>query len=88
MIENTTFVKHIFFLEIDECTEEPCRNGATCQDGFQSYTCYCAEGFAGEQCQIGKTPYIKDLMKIMSISMYILLSTIPSQTSLFNFHFC
>ena len=36
---------------IDECAEEPCRNGAACVDGIAEYTCNCLPGYEGDQCQ-------------------------------------
>ena len=31
-------------VNIDECASQPCVNGATCQDGINSYTCQCSPG--------------------------------------------
>ncbi|KAI8486341.1 hypothetical protein Bbelb_358400 [Branchiostoma belcheri] len=39
---------------IDDCTPEPCANGATCYDELDTYTCACAPGFAGDKCTIGE----------------------------------
>jgi hypothetical protein len=38
---------------ISGCKDEPCLNGGTCSDGATppSYTCACAPGFAGNNCQ-------------------------------------
>ncbi|XP_019645304.1 PREDICTED: fibropellin-1-like [Branchiostoma belcheri] len=36
--------------EIDECASNPCQNGATCQDGVNSYTCTCLPGYEGDTC--------------------------------------
>jgi len=41
----------VCFLDIDSCLAAPCQNGGQCQDGFNSYTCTCSDGFQGEQCQ-------------------------------------
>ena len=30
----------------------PCQNG-TCEDGFETFTCNCSPGFAGELCDLG-----------------------------------
>lgn len=35
-------------VNIDECESEPCQNGATCEDGTNSYACLCSAGFQGE----------------------------------------
>ena len=39
---------------IDECAGDPCRNGAYCLDGLNSFTCTCAPGFTGKLCENGK----------------------------------
>ncbi|XP_035671980.1 fibropellin-1-like, partial [Branchiostoma floridae] len=38
-------------INFDECSSAPCQNGATCQDGFYSFTCQCAPGFTGTLCE-------------------------------------
>lgn len=38
---------------IDECGPvNPCQNGATCTDGVNMYTCSCASGWTGHNCQV------------------------------------
>ena len=37
---------------IDECVVEPCKNGATCIDGSNNYTCNCVAGYTGFDCEI------------------------------------
>lgn len=34
----------------DECEVNPCRNGGTCSNGSQGFSCDCAPGFAGPTC--------------------------------------
>ena len=34
-------------INIDDCNEESCKNGGTCEDGINSYSCKCIEGFEG-----------------------------------------
>ena len=43
--------------DIDECASSPCQNGATCVDGLNQYSCECALGFMGRNCQISKNTY-------------------------------
>eukprot|EP00058_Branchiostoma_floridae_P005492 XP_002590980.1 hypothetical protein BRAFLDRAFT_69469 [Branchiostoma floridae] len=42
--------------DIDECSNAPCHNGATCQDGVNSFTCQCAPGYTGTLCET--VPYV------------------------------
>lgn len=37
---------------MNECHSNPCRNGATCIDGINRYTCKCVPGFTGAHCEI------------------------------------
>ena len=43
-----------FFLDINECDNNPCQNGGSCVDGIDSYACKCQTGFYGAQCQTSK----------------------------------
>jgi hypothetical protein len=33
-----------------ECASNPCRNGGTCQDNVNSWTCTCPAGYSGDYC--------------------------------------
>ena len=44
--------------EIDECSSDPCENGATCMDLIGMYDCSCVDGFTGAQCEDGKFRFI------------------------------
>ena len=35
----------------DECTPNQCLNGAQCVDGVNAFTCECAAGFSGQNCE-------------------------------------
>uniref|UniRef100_A0A7S0BCD7 EGF-like domain-containing protein n=1 Tax=Rhodosorus marinus TaxID=101924 RepID=A0A7S0BCD7_9RHOD len=35
----------------DECSPNPCLNGATCVDQVADFTCLCKRGFTGERCE-------------------------------------
>ncbi|XP_067016646.1 uncharacterized protein [Acropora muricata] len=37
--------------DINECSPNPCQNGATCVNGVASYRCNCAPGYTGGTCQ-------------------------------------
>ena len=52
-----SFLTHILlcFSDINECSSNPCRNGGTCRDGVNSYTCNCVAGYKGVHCQTSKS---------------------------------
>ena len=50
-----------FISDINECTSNPCLNGATCTDGINAFTCTCAPGYAGTTCETGT----RDLVKLV-----------------------
>ena len=37
-------------IDIDECANEPCVNGGSCQDLINRHQCLCLEGFSGKCC--------------------------------------
>jgi len=37
-------------LTMNECTSNPCRNGATCVDQYNGYLCQCSPGWQGPLC--------------------------------------
>ncbi|KAI4890437.1 hypothetical protein NFI96_010814 [Prochilodus magdalenae] len=37
--------------DADECQSNPCRNGATCIDGDNSFTCVCLPSYSGALCE-------------------------------------
>ncbi|POI31938.1 hypothetical protein CIB84_004311, partial [Bambusicola thoracicus] len=39
--------------DIDECQSNPCRNGATCIDGLNTFTCLCLPSYIGALCEQG-----------------------------------
>ena len=39
--------------EINECNSNPCQNGATCNDHFNTYNCTCVPGYTGTNCETG-----------------------------------
>ena len=41
------------FIEINECSPDPCQNGATCMDLVGSYRCDCKSGYTGSKCETG-----------------------------------
>ena len=43
-----------YFSDMDDCASQPCKYGATCVDGVNSYTCSCTPGFSGTNCTVGE----------------------------------
>ena len=41
-------------LDINECSRNPCKNGATCVNLKGSYRCNCKTGYTGITCERGK----------------------------------
>ena len=39
------------FTDTDECASIPCGNGGTCEDKDNEYSCECAAGFQGVNCE-------------------------------------
>ena len=42
------------FSDIDECSSNPCQNLGTCNGGVNMYTCTCAAGYTGDNCETGE----------------------------------
>ena len=40
-------------IDIDECSSDPCQNGAKCTNNVNGYTCNCTAGLEGDNCQTG-----------------------------------
>jgi len=44
----------LFYIQdINECSSDPCQNGATCKDDVNGYACGCADGYTGTLCETG-----------------------------------
>ena len=50
--------------DIDECASNPCLNGATCTQSLNLYTCSCATGYTGMNCETGKLLILLDVVSI------------------------
>ena len=42
----------MFFVEIDNCDSNPCKNGGICKNGIATFSCTCPDGFTGNDCGI------------------------------------
>ncbi|XP_057677953.1 coagulation factor IXb [Corythoichthys intestinalis] len=40
------------YIDGDQCKPPPCQNGGACEDGVNSYTCWCNANFTGKNCEI------------------------------------
>lgn len=49
------FTLKILFSDFDECHSNPCRNGATCVDGFNTFRCLCLPSYVGALCEQGES---------------------------------
>ena len=47
---NISFPYFITTVNIDDCDPNPCKNGGACTDGVNTYTCVCAAGYEGDDC--------------------------------------
>ena len=47
-------IKETFLSDIDDCSPGVCANGGTCVDGVDSYSCSCATGYTGPNCNTSK----------------------------------
>ena len=45
---------HVFVSDINDCEDNPCRNGGSCIDGVNDFTCNCTSGLTGRVCSEGK----------------------------------
>ena len=64
----------LLFPDIDECSPDPCQNGATCVDGDNMFTCWCPLGYTGHTCGISTLRRAVPIFCLYSIVvLYILL---------------
>ena len=64
-----SFTLRYLFADIDECSSNPCMNGATCTDAVNSYTCGCVAGYTGTHCETGN--FLNDFFVLTSIQVPI-----------------
>ena len=48
--------------DIDDCFNVSCANGGTCIDEVEGYTCECAAGWNGTNCESGTSPLLKEIV--------------------------
>lgn len=42
----------ITYMDGDQCLSSPCQNGGKCEDGMNTYTCWCPARFSGKNCEL------------------------------------
>ncbi|XP_068600840.1 coagulation factor IXb [Brachionichthys hirsutus] len=40
------------YIDGDQCKPPPCQNGGVCEDGINTYVCWCKPDFGGKNCEI------------------------------------
>ena len=58
-----TSVIQFFDPDIDDCSSNPCHNNGACIDGVNSFTCTCAAGYSGTNCD-GKGMLLINLVNV------------------------
>ncbi len=43
-----------YLSDIDDCSPDPCLNGGTCSDLVDGYSCACAAGYTGTNCETSR----------------------------------
>lgn len=62
----------MFFIDVDECANTPCKNRAACVNLPGSYHCNCKSGFTGSNCETGNSfPKKLHWIKIFSILLKV-----------------
>lgn len=61
MLDNAvTFqVECLTFVDINECSSNPCLNSAACSDVVNGYTCACLPGYTGINCETGDSQNVE-----------------------------
>ena len=69
----------------DNCEDSPCGEGSRCLDSYFVYYCDCKQGYAGDQCQIGRyIIYHVILIYLFRRKCLIILWLVTSCTSFLN----
>lgn len=72
------------FSDVDECSSNPCQNGGTCEDGINQYSCVCAAGYQGVNCQTGQRctrfVYKNSNSQCLRVIVYVILELLGSKS--------
>ena len=60
LIDKKIYTMFVFDLlsDFDDCSSSPCKNGGTCIDGVNQFTCQCKRGFSGVNCEDRISKYL------------------------------
>ena len=47
------FRRNFVVIEINACSPNPCKNGGSCTDLVNGFSCSCVAGYTGEDCSSG-----------------------------------
>ena len=61
----------LIFSDIDECLSNPCQNGGTCSNMVNQYSCNCAGGYQGTNCETSENKRYLSLKYSFIKPMYL-----------------
>ena len=47
-------IRFLIYSDVNECSQGACKNGASCTNSVGGYSCSCATGWEGTNCDVGK----------------------------------
>ncbi len=53
------------------CDSDPCKNGGTCTNKLNGFTCACNAGYTGSQCEVGECDKIKTIYNYLNNSLKV-----------------
>ena len=80
--------------DINDCSPNPCQNGGNCTDGVNFYSCSCAKGFNGSNCENGQCVKMIDCRAYQTLSTFsywsvlVLINRRPREYSTSVFYPC
>jgi hypothetical protein len=58
---------------VNPCSTLPCRNNGTCtQTGAENYTCQCADGYTGQNCEIDKKCDLEGVRQCLASAEHVI----------------